>query len=195
MKRLVLLDFDGTVYHGDSLLDFAKMISSSRFYSSMVVIALMYPLVRMSSNYRERLKRQFLKLNFKGKSKHFLEEKGQIFFNKKFKRCYPKAIEWIQTSDRSDNTIVILSASCSEWLKPFADEWKVELLCTKLAYDENGYCKGNWEGKNLRGKNKINAVKEIYDLEAYDEIAAYGNERADILLKEIADNVELNFFQ
>lgn len=194
MKTLVLLDFDGTVYRGDSMLDFARLLNPKKYRRSMVLIFCLLPFYWVLPGYRDLLKIRFLQMNFAGIERRTLEEKGGLFHELNRENCFPKALSWLKEVDREMHEIVLVSASCREWLQPFAAEWKIKLICTELEY-RNERCTGRWIGQNLRGMEKVKAVREKLDLSNYATVVAYGNERSDLAFREIAQRVEINYFQ
>ncbi len=194
MKSLALIDFDGTIYKGDSMLDFARFLNGGRYYFSLGVIFFPYLLMRIGLFNRNRLKRLFLRINFKGLDKTQMHRAGEAFFEKFKDRCYPKACSWINEKQKEGQELIIVSASSGIWLQPFADHLGVRLICTQLAFDGKGRCTGDWVGENLWGAAKVQAVRSSVDLESFDHVEAYGNEAADKSLEAVAEKVYLNYF-
>ena len=72
------------------------------------------------------------------------------------------------------------------WLKPWCNENNLDLIATKLEI-KNGIVTGNFLSKNCYGIEKANSVNEVYDLNDYDHIYAYGDSRGDKELLALAD--------
>lgn len=194
MKTLVLLDFDGTMYKGDSLLDFARFLNPKKYRRSLFSIAWMLPFSWLRPSTRDRMKARFLKQNFAGIEQQELWDKGRIFHQNHKDNCFPKALNWLREVNRETHEIVLVSASCREWLEPFAVDWNVGLICTQLDYRDKR-CTGEWIGSNLRGVEKVKRVRQEFDLSSYEKIIAYGNEPSDLAFKQIAQCVEINYFR
>lgn len=188
------MDFDGTLYDGDSMLDFARFLNPRQYQRSVLALVWMLPFAWMHRTWRDRMKVGFLRRNFGGIERSTLEEKGREFYTIHKEKCFPKAVDWISTIERGTHEIVIVSGSSHAWLEPFAQAWNIRLLCTTLEF-QNERCTGKWLGKNLRGVEKVEAVREHFDLSQYQEVIAFGNARSDRALKEIADRVEINYFR
>jgi len=195
MKTLAILDFDGTIYQGDSMRDFARFLRPSTYYFSGALLFFPYLMSLLGLVSRNRIKQLFLRWNFKGQSKVALQEAGIAFYSKMQGKCYPKALAWINEQHQLGTELVLVSASCAEWLTPFARAFQAEILCTTLEYNSQDVCTGNWIGKNVRGQEKVEIVRRSFELQEYTEIVAFGNERADLHLDEIANPVHLNYFR
>lgn len=195
MKTLAILDFDGTIYQGDSMRDFARFMRPSTFYFSGALLFFPYLLSLIGLVSRDHIKLLFLRWNFKGKSKADLQETGRAFYEKMHKKCYPKALAWMNEQQQLGTKLVLVSASCAEWLAPFANAFNAEILCTTLEYDQQEVCTGNWLGKNVRGPEKVEIVRRNFELKEFSEILAFGNEKADLYLREIAQHVYINYFK
>lgn len=194
MKKLVILDFDGTIYRGDSLLDFAKFCSSKRYYKSLFAIILPLIACKMGLYSRDKMKLIFLRINFSPYTKHLLFEKGQTFFKEHQNKLYTSAVAYIQQSDRTNTRLVILSASSEEWLKPFCEFLGCELISTKLQYSQEKTFTGQFEGENCVGIQKLKALETQIDLSNYVEIIVFGNSKSDLLLKQIATSYHHCYF-
>ena len=194
MKKLAILDFDRTIYKGDSMRDFARYLNPAVYLFSIAVVALPAALTFVGVGSRDSLKKVFLRINFGKQSREVLQKKGLQFFELNKKRYFAKALNWI-IENKSDTRMIIVSGSCPEWLQPFADDLGAELLCTELSYDENGICTGEWVDENITGEGKVRIVKQVVDLEAYSKILAFGDQKSDAHLTEIADEFHLNYFR
>lgn len=195
MRKLAVLDFDGTIYRGDSMLDFAKFNSSKKYILSTFQIMLPYLMVLFGASSRNDLKAAFIKNNFNGLSKTDLLEKGKAFHKAHKKRCYLSAVRWMENEKREGTKLLILSGSFPEWLKPFADEFKAELISTQFLYGENNINLGSWKEKNVTGFVKREMLQSYLDREdKFDYIMAFGNSKSDEELAPIVDEYHRNYF-
>lgn len=194
MKKLAIVDFDGTIYKGDSMRDFARFLNPAIYLFSIAVVAFPAALTFSGLGSRDSLKKIFLRINFGKQSKELLEQKGFEFFKAHKHRYFKRALDWIE-KNKSETRIIIVSGSCPEWLQPFADELGAELLSTKLAYDENNVCTGEWADENVTGEAKIRIVKSSVKLEEYDHVVGFGDQKSDMCLTEITDEFHLNYFR
>jgi len=90
--------------------------------------------------------------------------------------------------------VVIVSASLGYWLRPLCDQNNLELIATKLEILE-GKVTGNLLTKNCYGIEKVNRIKEIYALEDFETIYAYGDSRGDREMLKIAHKASYKPFR
>ena len=185
MKNLIVLDFDGTIYRGDSMLDFAKFNNLFRYIVSLFVCSPLLVLSWIKIVKRDLLKKVFVFVNFKGKSKIYLNDQGVLFFKTKQSNLFPSALSYIKKKQLT-NDIVIVSGSFEEWLTPFCNSLNVPLICSKLLYDDHKNCTGKLLGNNIVGKEKVKVVKSNFDLSLYEHVFSFGNSKSDQLLSQIS---------
>jgi HAD superfamily phosphoserine phosphatase-like hydrolase len=193
MKRLVILDFDGTIYQGDSMRDFAKFLNPLRYYYSLFLISIPYLLSCCRLIHRNNIKKIFLFINFRNYSPQLLTEQGELFFQEFRAKLLPSFLTYFK-KNKDQGAFVILSGSCKEWLLPFADELNIPLIATKLRY-RNNKSTGSWRGENLVGKEKKKAIERFYSLSDYDEIIAFGDTNSDRELEPICTTFHFRYFQ
>ena len=186
VKRLALFDFDGTIYKGDSMRDFACFLNRRKYYTTLVIIAIPYALSFLGIISGESVKRLFMKRCFGGKTKRELTVAGKDFFSKYHEHLFSSARTYIAACRKEGVRCVVVSASCSEWLLPFCEALEVELLCTELEYSPDKTATGNWTGQQVKGKGKVAIVRSRLPLSEYDEISAFGDSAADKALKTVA---------
>jgi len=193
-KKLAIFDFDGTIYRGDSMQDFARFLNAGKYYLSLVKLALPYIQLLFGNGSRDKLKALFLKYNFAGYSEKELNEKGKQFYDKHVKKCYPSALEWIAKEQRENTQFLIISGSCPPWLRPFSRAFGAELICTELIFEKD-ICTGKWLGKNMTGAAKKEALasylKQHPDV---DYSIAFGDQNSDAISGVLADEYHQNYF-
>jgi len=192
--KLAILDFDGTLYRGDSMRDFARFLNPVRYYFSLLKMLFPYLQMLTGNASRNDIKALFLKYNFAGYSEQELNEKGKTFYNKYVKQCYPSALDWIANEQRENTKLLILSGSCPPWLRPFSRAFGADLICTELSY-ENDVCTGEWIEKNMTGYAKREAL-ETY-LNQHPEVGysiALGDQKSDAISGALADEYHQNYF-
>ena len=73
--------------------------------------------------------------------------------------------------------MVIVSASPENWIKPWAEKYNVEVISTKLKFD-NDHLIGI-AGANCNGEEKVKRIKKIINLEDYEKVIVYGDTKGD----------------
>ena len=164
-------DFDGTIYNGDSGIDFVKFALSKRPF------LVLFHLLKCA---KPAIEYKLGKIDFKtAKSKVFsfvskidnLEEMTKSFAEKnkhKIKNYYP--------NNRKDDDLII-SASLDFYLLPLCKAIGLNnVMCTK--YDVKN---GEIIGENCKGPEKVKRFEEVYGKDAIIE-NAYGDSKGDIQL-------------
>jgi HAD superfamily phosphoserine phosphatase-like hydrolase len=92
------------------------------------------------------------------------------------------------------NEIVIVSASISNYLKPWCRKLNFKLISTKLMVSE-GLVTGKFDGENCNGIHKLIKIREKYKLEEYDQIHVFGNSEGDREMLNISTHKYFKYFK
>ena len=188
-SRLVLFDFDGTLTRGDTFGAFLvfsvpwwKLATGT--FSLLFILA---PLVFLEKNTRaERAKAAILKVFFGGKSREELERTALAFCEKRLPRLLrPPMMKLLEASRDAGDTVAVVSASMDLWLQPFCKQERILLICTELAYDA-GIFTGRFATPNCNRQEKARRIREVFRLEQFAPIVAYGNSAGDAAMFELA---------
>lgn len=189
-KRLVLFDFDGTLTHHDSLFYFLRFIKGNYYFAIKILLSLPTLIgfkIGLTDNSlaKEKLLSNFLKGTSVNKFKTICAKFGQeiipTILNQKI---LEKFRQHISKGDR----VIIVSASIEDWILPWAKQWNVEVIATKLASEEEKLT-GKFEGVNCNYKEKVVRIKADVELTDYSEIWAYGDSSGDEAMFNIATTV------
>jgi len=186
-KAIAFFDFDGTITTDDSLLKFIRfVVGDSKFLLGLFVLSpiLIAYKFRLIPNYKA--KQKMLSWYFKGMQKDrfykVANEYSLIHINKILR---PKAMEKIKWHKENGHKIVVISASIECWLKSWCDKNDLELIATKLEISD--VVTGKLLSKNCYGVEKVNRIKEKYELNQYEYIYAYGDSSGDKEMLELAN--------
>ena len=184
---LALFDFDGTITTDDSLLKFIRfVVGDRRFLLGLVVLSPMLVLYKLKLIPNYKAKQYMLSWFFKGMSKDaFLKVANEYSLVHIDKILRPKAIEKINWHKNQGHKVVVVSASIECWLRPWCEKNGLELIATKLEIKDD-IVTGKLLSKNCYGVEKVNRIKEIYNIEKYDYIYAYGDSSGDKQMLELA---------
>lgn len=179
MKHLNLFDFDGTITTDDTLFEIAKFSTSSFNYLFKIILFLpVFAFMKFGFISKQKGKELFLK--------HFFRKLREESFNK---LCQNFAIKRVPDLIRSQglneirdqialgNRVVIVSASPENWIRPWAEKNNIEVISTRLKF-ENGRLSGI-AGTNCNGEEKVKRIKEAIRLEDYEKVIAYGDTKGD----------------
>lgn len=190
MKRnLYLIDFDGTITFFDSFVLFTFFsLPKIKFIRYWVYVILNMPFVD-----KVVLKEHFFK-NFTNSKKKKFEFMCCDFSNKILPKIIRKSfLEFIKNIDKND-TIVIVSASISNYLKPWCDTYNFDLISTELEF-ENEKLTGVFLTKNCNFKEKPRRIKKKYDLSKFKEIHVFGNSKGDHLMMDLGTHKYYKYFK
>ena len=193
--KLILFDFDGTITKKDSLIIFIKyVIGDFYYYKGLLMLSpmlLAYKLKIISNNIaKEKLIAHFFngwdKIEFQSIANNYSIEKIEEIIR-------PSALERINWHKQQGHTVVIVSASVECWLKGWCENNNLELIGTKLEF-RNDKLTGKFSTKNCYGIEKVNRIKEKYNLKNYEIIYAYGDSKGDKEMLSIADKKYYKYF-
>ena len=187
MKEIAFFDFDGTISHQDSMIEFMKKyIGVYSFYKALIVLSpvlLAYKL-RMISNHKA--KEKLINYLFKGWSFLNFKRIAENYSNNEiYNIVRPSAIERIKLHQKKGHKVVIVSASVENWLEGWCENNNIELIATKLQVLD-GKITGKYLTKNCYGQEKVNRIKKLFNIDNYSEIHVYGDSRGDKEMLNIA---------
>jgi len=192
---LVLFDFDGTITTDDSLIKFIRfVVGDTKFIWGMTLLSPMLAAYKLKLIPNYKAKQCMLSYFFKGMEEEQFYKVAEEYSLKHIDTILrPKAMEKIAWHKEQGHKIVIVSASIECWLKPWCDENDLNLIATRIEM-KNGIVTGNFLTKNCYGIEKAVRVREIYNLDDYDHIYAYGDSRGDTELLELAHTKNFRAF-
>ena len=195
MRKIYAFDFDGTLTTKDTLLEFIRFAKGSgQMFRGFLLFSPLLLLMKLHLYPNWKAKQQVFSYFFKGMNiddfnalcTHFAEQ------NKHLLR--PAGIEKVrQAIEEEQATVLIISASIDNWVRPFFDEIdkKIQVLGTQIETKE-GHLTGQFTTKNCYGQEKVNRLTALYPhREAYDLIA-FGDSRGD---KELLDFADKGFYK
>ena len=186
-KKIAFFDFDGTITTDDSLLKFIRfVVGDRRFLLGLVVLSPMLVLYKLKLIPNYKAKQYMLSWFFKGMSKDaFLKVANEYSLVHIDKILRPKAIEKINWHKNQGHKVVVVSASIECWLRPWCEKNSLELIATKLEIKDD-IVTGKLLSKNCYGVEKVNRIKEIYNLKDFEYIYSYGDSIGDKQMLELA---------
>jgi len=195
MKKIALVDFDGTITTDDSLIKFIRfVVGDVKTMWGMILLSPMLITYKLKLIPNYKAKQWMLSYFFKGvNEQQFLKVAEEYSLKHIDTILRPKAMEKIAWHKEQGHKIVIVSASIECWLKPWCDKNDLDLIATKLEI-QDGIVTGKFLTKNCYGIEKANRVQEQYNLSDYDHIYAYGDSRGDTELLELAHTKNFRAF-
>jgi phosphatidylglycerophosphatase C len=190
MKKLYLIDFDGTITSKDSFVEFT--LFSIPFFSLIKFWITTFFLFFITS--KSKLKERLYK-KFQGENLDLFQSICDLFVEEKLiKTIRQSFLDFNQNLDCSNSKIVIVSASISNYLKPWCDKMGFHLISTELEV-KDGKLTGKFSTPNCNGKEKVRRINEKYDLSIYNEIHVFGNSKGDFPMLELGTHKYYKFFK
>lgn len=188
-KTLALFDFDKTITDIDTFIPF--MIFSFgclKTFSVILSLAAETFLAATGRMSRKEYKELIFAKTIKGWTTEKFDSTAREFYEKKVKKWIRKAaVDEIRKHLANNADVSLVSASPEDWLRPFTDEYGINLIATRLETKDGVYT-GKIIGNNCRKAEKVRRVKEIYNLDDYTDIYAYGDSAGDYEMLKIANH-------
>lgn len=187
MKTLVLFDFDGTITSRDTLFEISKSSTSSFKYLLKIIRLLpVFLLMKLSWISAQRGKEKFLDVFFGRWSHEDFDQHCLSFCTNELPLIIrPKALEAIEKWKEKSADIYIVSASPVNWIHPWAKQYDITVIGTRLKQNPNKFIP-TIEGQNCNYEEKVNRIRSEIDLSKYVQITAYGDSKGDLPMLNLA---------
>lgn len=194
-KVLALFDFDGTITRKDTLFDFARYARGNLFFfKTMLRLAPMLAAHKAGLISATAAKEYFLTAFFGGMPFAEFEQLATKYSLERIPRLIrPTARERIYYHLQQQHTVVIVSASAENWIKPWANLEGIRVIATVLSV-KNGFINGKLASKNCNGEEKATRIKQAFKLSEYDYIYAYGDTKGDKAMLDLANESFFRYF-
>ena len=178
--KLALFDFDGTITSKDSFLYFLWYVDRFRLIQTCLIHLPKIVLYKIGRFPNQQLKEIFLGNLLGGMSQAELDVLADAFC----REIIPGMIRpqfWQQLAFHLDNgdTVAIVTASPTFMLSAWCREQRIDLIGTRIEIDGQGRVTGKLLGRNCMGEEKVRRIKKRYNIEAYEELYAYGDTKSD----------------
>jgi len=185
MQTIAAFDFDGTVTWRDTLLPFLRFTSKPLLFAWKLLLSL--PLLLLLP-LRQSAKETLLKLFFKNQTLTSVHEQGKAYAQGPLQlQIRPSALQRLRWHQNQGHRCILISASIDAYLKPFGEALGFdEVICSRLAHDDQGCVTGTLIGANCWGPEKVRRLKEVVGPKNYT-LFAYGDSRGDKELLALAD--------
>jgi len=170
-------DFDGTIYQGDSTVNFYLFALSRhplliRYIPRQAADAIRYSMKRIG-------KTEFKQSFFRFLSSIDTEKMVEQFWNQN----QQKIAEWYLNRRKPDD--IIISASPEFLLRPLCQRLGIQRLIASKVDARTGM----FTGENCRGQEKVNRLKKEYQIVHVDQF--YSDSLSDLPMARIADKAYL----
>ena len=179
-------DFDGTITTRDTLLEFIRY---ERGIWGLITVLLRYLpqllLMKLHLYSNERAKQQVFSTLFRGMSLEEFDAHCCAFAASNTHLLRPAAVCAIKQVQESGDTVVVISASIENWVRPFLPD--VDIQGTQIEVKEDKLT-GRFLTPNCYGPEKVRRLLAKYpDRKSY-HLIAYGDSKGDKDLLAFADD-------
>lgn len=186
-KNLALFDFDGTLCNKDSFTSFIFFALSKRHIFKQGLKTLPWIQAYFLNIYpAHSMRPKLFKSMFTGFSASTARKIAQEYSTSTLKHLNPVLLNQLRKHQLNGDDVAIVSASIDIYLKIIADKLDVKLICSETEI-QNGVYTGLYRTEDCSGAQKRIRVKEVFKLNHYDAVYAYGNSEEDLAMLEIAD--------
>jgi phosphatidylglycerophosphatase C len=185
---LALFDFDGTITHKDSMFDFIKnTVGYRKYLFGLIYNFPMLVAFKIGLLSNTKAKEKLLSSFFFG----WLNDDFEVKADKYSLTLLPKiirknALTRLEWHKEQGHKIVIVSASARQWLKGWCELNRVELIASELEVHE-GRITGKLKSCNCYGEEKVNRIKQRYNLQNVSYIYSYGDTSGDFPMLNLAN--------
>lgn len=145
-------DFDGTIYDGDSTVDFLKYLMNKKKKLLLHIPKMGYYFLKYKLN---KITKEETKQCFYEVFKNFDDIEKEV---EEFWKIHEKNIKRFFKNKESHKNDIIASASPEFLLKPIADKYKIKWLFASPVDKKNG----EYKGLNCHGEEKVRLIYEKY---------------------------------
>ena len=186
-QTIAFFDFDGTITTKDTLLEFIKYSKGRlRFILGFLLNSPWLIAFRLKLISNQAAKERILTWFFRNTPLHDFQQTCDQFAADIIPGLLrSKALEEIETLRKNGTTIVIVSASPENWIRPWTGSLEIKLIATRLQVKENSLT-GRITDKNCHGREKVNRIHEEYQLADYSIVYAYGDSSGDTPMLQLA---------
>ena len=195
MRKIYAFDFDGTLTTKDTLLEFIRFAKGSgQMFRGFLLFSPLLLLMKLHLYPNWKAKQLVFSYFFKGMNIHDFNALCTHFAEENKHLLRPAGIEKVrQAIEEEQATVLIISASIDNWVRPFFDEIdkKIQVLGTQI---ETKGCRltGQFTTKNCYGQEKVNRLTALYPHREAYELIAFGDSRGD---KELLDFADKGFYK
>lgn len=195
MRKIYAFDFDGTLTTKDTLLEFIRFAKGSgQMFCGFLLFSPLLLLMKLHLYPNWKAKQQLFSYFFKGMNIDDFNALCMRFAEQNKHLLRPAGIEKVrQAIEEEQATVLIISASIDNWVRPFFDEIdkKIQVLGTQIEI-KGGRLTGRFTTKNCYGQEKVNRLTALYPHREAYELIAFGDSRGD---KELLDFADKSFYK
>lgn len=187
-RTIAAFDFDGTITTKDTLFDFIRFyVGTPKLLTGLVVLSPMLVWHKLGFIKNDVAKQKLFSYFFKNKSINEFDKIGQEYTQRIRQIVRPEILEKLKWHQDQNHTVIIISASIENWIKPWASLMCIQTVLATQIEVENNIIKGTFGSKNCYGQEKVNRLLDMFPNRCDYTLYAYGDSAGDKELLALAD--------
>jgi len=187
-KIIAAFDFDGTITTKDTLFDFIVFYRGKlKLVVGLIILSPILVLYKVGLIKNDRAKQLLFSYFFKGTSLEEFNKKGGAYIKRISEICKKETLDKIYWHKQEGHEIVIVSASISNWIKPWAHKTGFKQVIATEICSTDGIINGKFGSPNCYGQEKVNRLLAAYPDRSNYVLYAYGDSSGDKELLALAD--------
>ncbi|OTU45313.1 hydrolase [Acinetobacter pittii] len=185
--NLALFDFDGTITHNDTFSLFLKFsLNKKTQILGGIRLAPYIAGYKLGWVTDKTIRTKLCQVGYVGYDAASLKYMGQEFAKNILPICVRQnALERILWHKQQGDQIVVVSASLGVYLESWCQSLDLDVICNQLEI-RDGILTGDFINGDCGYLEKVNRIKNKYDLTQYSTIYAYGDTPNDYAMLELA---------
>ncbi|WP_343690682.1 HAD family hydrolase [Chitinophaga sp.] len=184
---IAFFDFDGTITTKDTLFEIIRYHKGSgALYAGMTLLSPALVAFRLKLISTQRMKEMVFRFFFGGMRVEAFRDKCAEFCTERLPGLVKEnALQAIRHHLAQGHQVAVVTASAEDWVKPWCSSLGIVCIGTQLEV-RNTLITGKIHGLNCNGPEKVERIKQAFDLNGYDDIYAYGDTSGDRPMLAIA---------
>lgn len=183
MKKIIVYDFDKTIYNGETSTDFMLFFLKRNPKYIMRLCNVLYSLFYYKKDLKKSKEIFFRILN--GVNIEFLKEEINEFWKVKKDKIFSWVYDEILENKKVSDELILISATPSIFLEKISKELGFDKLLATEFENTNKLFDSKIKGSNCKGKEKVNRLNEYID--NYTILKFYSDSMSDKPLFDLAD--------
>lgn len=183
MKKIIVYDFDKTIYNGETSTDFMLFFLKRNPKYIMRLCNVLYSLFYYKKDLKKSKEIFFRILN--GVNIEFLKEEINEFWKVKKDKIFSWVYNEILENKKVSDELLLISATPSIFLEKISKELGFDKLLATEFENTNKLFDSKIKGSNCKGKEKVNRLNEYID--NYTILKFYSDSMSDKPLFDLAD--------
>ena len=183
MKKIIVYDFDKTIYNGETSTDFMLFFLKRNPKYIIRLCNVLYSLFYYKKDLKKSKEIFFRILN--GVNIEFLKEEINEFWKVKKDKIFSWVYDEILENKKVSDELILISATPSIFLEKISKELGFDKLLATEFENTNKLFDSKIKGPNCKGEEKVNRLNEYID--NYTILKFYSDSMSDKPLFDLAD--------